>query len=94
MNSQFFRFNCTDLINCSNISYIYQWPYVQGEPGLYHRFTLRNIIDGQGIEIMYELYNPMIRDITVLKLEKRLDDELFYLRDALPEYRCQSNVAK
>ena len=37
---------------------------------------------------MYELYNPMIRDITVIKLEKRLDDDLTYLRDALPEYRC------
>ena len=59
----------------------------QAEPGLRHRFTLRNVIDDQGIEIMYELYNPMIRDITVIKLEKRLDDELLYLRDALPEYR-------
>jgi len=58
----------------------------KGEPGLRHRFTLRNIIDDQGVEIMYELYNPMIRDITVIKLEKRLDEEMFYLRDALPEY--------
>lgn len=58
----------------------------KGEPGLRHRFTLRNVIDDQGVEIMYELYNPMIRDITVIKLEKRLDDELIYLRDAPPEY--------
>jgi len=58
----------------------------KGEPGLRHRFTLRNIIDDQGVEIMYELYNPMIRDITVIKLEKRLDEEMVYLRDALPEY--------
>jgi len=39
-----------------------------------------------GIEIRYEMYNPTIHKIEVLKLEKRLDDELFYLRDAPPEY--------
>ena len=52
------------------------------------------MIDDQGIEIMYELYNPMIRDITVLKLEKRLDDELMYLRDAPDEYRYQRRKDK
>uniref|UniRef100_A0A915L1V6 Large ribosomal subunit protein bL19m n=1 Tax=Romanomermis culicivorax TaxID=13658 RepID=A0A915L1V6_ROMCU len=35
---------------------------------------------------MYNLYNPLIQKIEVLKLEKRLDEELYYLRDALPEY--------
>lgn len=49
-------------------------------------FTLRNIIDGMGCEIRYDLYNPLIQKIEVLKLEKRLDDNLIYLRDALPEY--------
>ena len=39
-----------------------------------------------GMEITYELYNPTIQSIDVLKLEKRLDPHLFYLRDALPEY--------
>ena len=39
-----------------------------------------------GIEIRYDLYNPTVHKIEVLKLEKRLDDELFYLRDAAPEY--------
>lgn len=38
------------------------------------------------MEICYELYNPRIQKIEVLKLEKRLDDNLMYLRDALPEY--------
>lgn len=52
----------------------------------YATFTLRNVIDGMGCEIRYELYNPLILNITVLKLEKRLDEELTYLRDALPEY--------
>ncbi|CAJ0968538.1 unnamed protein product, partial [Ranitomeya imitator] len=38
------------------------------------------------VEIRYEIYNPLIQEIQVLKLEKRVDDALFYLRDALPEY--------
>ncbi|XP_048208788.1 39S ribosomal protein L19, mitochondrial isoform X2 [Perognathus longimembris pacificus] len=49
-------------------------------------FILRNTIEGQGIEICFELYNPRIHEIQVVKLEKRLDDNLMYLRDALPEY--------
>lgn len=35
---------------------------------------------------MYEMYDPTIQKIDVLRLEKRLDSKLFYLRDALPEY--------
>lgn len=49
-------------------------------------FTLRNCIDGMGVEIRYDLYNPMLLSIEVLRFEKRLDDHLLYLRDALPEY--------
>jgi large subunit ribosomal protein L19 len=33
-----------------------------------------------------EMYSPVIQKIDVLRLEKRLDNELLYLRDALPEY--------
>lgn len=40
----------------------------------------------QGVEICFEMYDPTIHKIDVLRLEKRLDDELLYLRDALPEY--------
>ncbi|VDM84017.1 unnamed protein product [Strongylus vulgaris] len=54
--------------------------------GLHHQFTLRNVLDGVGVEIMYDLYNPTIRKIETLKLEKRLDKDLSYLVDALPEY--------
>ncbi|XP_056620720.1 39S ribosomal protein L19, mitochondrial [Triplophysa dalaica] len=54
--------------------------------GLGATFILRNVVDGQGVEICYELYSPRLRQIEVLKLEKRLDDNLMYLRDALPEY--------
>lgn len=35
---------------------------------------------------MYELYNPTILKIETIKLERRLDDDLTYLIDALPEY--------
>ncbi|XP_026761460.1 39S ribosomal protein L19, mitochondrial [Galleria mellonella] len=54
--------------------------------GLRAEFTLRNVVDHQGVEIRYDLYDPTIHQIQVLRLEKRLDDKLFYLRDALPEY--------
>lgn len=54
--------------------------------GLRARFILRNVIDFQGIEVEYEMYDPAIQKIEVLRLEKRLDDKLYYLRDALPEY--------
>lgn len=39
-----------------------------------------------GLEIMYDLYNPLIQKLEVLKLEKSVDPHLLYLRDALPEY--------
>lgn len=52
----------------------------------YANFTLRNVIDGMGVEIRYDLYSPLILNIQVLRLEKRLDNTLVYLRDALPEY--------
>ncbi|XP_071373286.1 large ribosomal subunit protein bL19m [Centroberyx affinis] len=58
----------------------------RGGKGLGATFVLRNIIENQGVEICYELYSPRIQQIEVLKLEKRLDDNLMYLRDALPEY--------
>lgn len=32
------------------------------------------------------MYSPQIHQIEVLKMEKRLDDNLMYLRDARPEY--------
>ena len=38
------------------------------------------------MELKWKLYNPTITKIEVLKLEKRLDDNLAYLRDAPPEY--------
>jgi large subunit ribosomal protein L19 len=54
--------------------------------GLRARFTLRNCVDNQGLEIQYEMYDPTVQKIEVIRLEKRLDEKLFYLRDALPEF--------
>lgn len=44
------------------------------------------VINFSGFEIKYDLYNPLLQKIEVLKLEKRVDPHLLYLRDALPEY--------
>lgn len=49
------------------------------------RFT-NYIWCGTGVEIKYEMYSPLLQSIEVLRLEKRLDEELLYLRDALPIY--------
>ncbi|XP_003737322.1 39S ribosomal protein L19, mitochondrial [Galendromus occidentalis] len=54
--------------------------------GLRHQMALRNIVENEGIEMLYDLYSPIILEIKVLRLQKRLDDDLRYLRDALPEY--------
>ena len=35
---------------------------------------------------MYDLYSPDIQKIEVIKLERRLDNDLSYLKDALPKY--------
>lgn len=58
----------------------------RGLCGLRSFFVLRNAIDNQGIEVRYELYDPTVQKIEVLLLEKRLDDKLYYLRDAPLEY--------
>ncbi|XP_032456568.1 39S ribosomal protein L19, mitochondrial isoform X2 [Nasonia vitripennis] len=54
--------------------------------GLRANFILRNVIDHLGVEVHFDLYDPTIQKIDVIRLEKRLDEELFYLRDAPPEY--------
>lgn len=58
----------------------------RGLCGLRSFFVLRNAIDNQGVEVKFELYDPTIQKIEVLLLEKRLDDKLYYLRDAPLEY--------
>jgi len=58
----------------------------RGGTGLRAWFILRNVVEGQGIEFMYQMYSPTMAKIEVLRLEKRLDDELYYLRDADQAY--------
>lgn len=49
-------------------------------------FLLRNVINGIGVEMMYELYSPAIKEIKVLKLERRRRAKLYYLRDKPLKY--------
>lgn len=58
----------------------------RGGTGLRAWFIVRNVVEGQGIEFMYQIYNPTVVKIEVLRLERRLDDELYYLRDAPKEH--------
>ncbi|KAH9280502.1 39S ribosomal protein L19, mitochondrial [Echinococcus granulosus] len=62
--------------------------------GLWSNFTLRNVIDQTAVEVNFELYNPTLLSIEVLLLEKRLDRNLLYLRDApLSESRFPFDLA-
>ena len=58
----------------------------RGGTGLRAWMIVRNVIEGQGIEIRYDIYSPNVVNIETLKLETRLDNEMYYLRDAPPEY--------
>ncbi len=49
-------------------------------------FILRNVLNGIAVEMMYELYSPAIKEIKVLKLERRRRAKLYYLRDKPPKY--------
>lgn len=49
-------------------------------------FVLRNVINGIGVEMMYELYSPAMKEIKVLKLERRVRAKLYYLRDKPLKY--------
>lgn len=54
--------------------------------GLGSTFILRNVIDGIGVEMMFELFSPAIKEIKVLKLERRRRAKLYYLRDKPAKY--------
>ena len=58
--------------------------------GLGSTFILRNVVNGIGVEMMYELYSPSIREIQVLKLERRRRAKLYYLRDKPLKYSTVS----
>lgn len=49
-------------------------------------YTVTGSFTDLGVEIKYEMYCPLVLSIDVLRLEKRLDDHLRYLRDCLPDF--------
>lgn len=58
--------------------------------GLGSTFILRNVMGGVGVEMMYELYSPAIKEIQVLKLERRRRAKLYYLREKPLKYSTVS----
>ncbi|XP_073259436.1 large ribosomal subunit protein bL19m-like [Porites lutea] len=47
-------------------------------------FTLRNVVDGEPMEVNFQLYSPLIQKIEVLKHMRRHRKALWYLRDYPP----------
>jgi hypothetical protein len=41
---------------------------------------------------MYDLYSPVIQKVETIRLERRLDEELYYLRDVPYEYQTYPQV--
>lgn len=60
--------------------------------GMDCHFCLRNILNGEGIEVVYPLYSPLIQKIEVLRLEKWIDTDLRYLRDADDQGVCTIDI--
>uniref|UniRef100_A0A8C4QAL2 Large ribosomal subunit protein bL19m n=1 Tax=Eptatretus burgeri TaxID=7764 RepID=A0A8C4QAL2_EPTBU len=58
----------------------------RGGYGLGATCTLRNVIAGEGVEICFELYSPIILSVSVLRLARHPDSDLRYLRDAPSQY--------
>ena len=54
--------------------------------GLGSTFILRNVINEIGVEMMFEQFSPAVKEIKVLKLERRRRAKLYYLRDKPAKY--------
>ncbi len=52
--------------------------------GIRHCVFLRNVIEGEGIEMEIQLYSPRVHKVTLLRLERWLDQDLLFLRNADP----------
>ena len=57
-------------------------------------FTLRNVIDGEPVEVNFQLYSPLIQKIEVLKHQQRHRAALWYLRDYPPSNSYVSETMK
>jgi len=58
--------------------------YRDMDGGIRHSFFLRNVIAGEGIEMEIAPYSPRVHKITVLRLERWLDQDILFLRNADP----------
>ncbi|XP_075262942.1 large ribosomal subunit protein bL19m-like [Convolutriloba macropyga] len=58
--------------------------YRSMQGGIRHSVYLRNVLEGEGVEMEIQLYSPRVHKITVLRLERWLDQDLLYLRNADP----------
>ena len=58
----------------------------RGGTGLRAWMVVRNVIEGMGVEFMFDLYSPTLKEVEVLRLERRIDEELYYLRDCDPKH--------
>ncbi|GLJ26328.1 hypothetical protein SUGI_0506720 [Cryptomeria japonica] len=54
--------------------------------GIHTTIRVRRIIAGIGIEIVFPLYSPKIKEIKVVKHRKVRRAKLYYLRDKLPRF--------
>ncbi|XP_071724989.1 large ribosomal subunit protein bL19cy-like [Rutidosis leptorrhynchoides] len=52
--------------------------------GIHTTIRIRRIIAGVGVEIVFPIYSPNIKEITVVKHRKVRRARLYYLRDKLP----------
>ncbi|KAL6181223.1 hypothetical protein ACLB2K_047878 [Fragaria x ananassa] len=54
--------------------------------GIHTTFRIRRIIAGVGVEIVFPLYSPNIKELKVLSHRKVRRARLYYLRDKLPRF--------
>ncbi|PRQ18367.1 putative ribosomal protein L19 [Rosa chinensis] len=54
--------------------------------GIHTTFRIRRIIAGIGVEIVFPLYSPNIKELKVLSHRKVRRARLYYLRDKLPRF--------
>lgn len=57
-------------------------------------FTLRNIVEGEPVEVNFQLYSPLIQKIEVLKHMRRHRKALWYLRDYPPSMSAVNEKMK
>ncbi|XP_058222143.1 large ribosomal subunit protein bL19cz-like [Rhododendron vialii] len=54
--------------------------------GIHTTIRVRRIIAGVGVEIVFPIYSPLIKEIKVIKHRKVRRAKLYYLRDKLPRF--------